>query len=137
MTFDGSPYVPSDLPAAPTGTFTQEGTVPMRVVSSAHVLPLHVLAAFQRQSLAPYPVHVEKSGREFVATFREAKISISGRTAKEAKDLLEEHVESLYALYRSEPHLGAGPLRQLKVMEKYLGEGWQSLYATGSGANIP
>jgi hypothetical protein len=61
---------------------------------------------------------------EYTATFSEAELSRSAETAKEAIEWLKSSIVTLYDLLkkRSPEQLGPLPLRQLRVLGKYLVE---------------
>jgi hypothetical protein len=68
------------------------------------------------------PVHIKDNGDEYILSFKEAEISRSGASAKEALDWLKSSLVKLYELYKSAPALGPLPARQLRVLEKYIVE---------------
>jgi hypothetical protein len=70
----------------------------------------------------PISVSIENiAPGEFVASFEEAEISMSGSSATDAVQGLLYALISVYQEYTGHPLLGPIPAKQLRVLEKYLG----------------
>ena len=72
--------------------------------------------------LKPIPVHLEQDeDGEWVASFKEANISMSGSSANDAQEALAEDIVAAFVLYlEEEDNLGPGPQRQLAALRKYI-----------------
>lgn len=70
----------------------------------------------------PIPVKIETVGDEdYLASFDEANIAISGETYQEAfQNLVAEVLNSFENFIREETNLGPEPSRQLKILKRYL-----------------
>jgi len=77
----------------------------------------------KRVLLKPMSLRIENVGDdEFIASFPEAGIEMSGDSATEAIQLLKSHLVALFDIYRTESKLGPEPQKQLKILEGYIGE---------------
>ena len=63
----------------------------------------------------------ELSDGEYLASFEAAGISITGDTPQDAIRLFKSELIKTYEIYKRE-QLGAGPKKQLAVLEKYIGK---------------
>jgi hypothetical protein len=70
----------------------------------------------------PIKVGIEHIDDEYVAAFDEAGIAFSAATATEALQLLKAQIIYTYEFYKSNERLGPEPLRQLAILENYIGE---------------
>jgi hypothetical protein len=73
--------------------------------------------------LTPIPVEIEVDEYDdVIATFREAGISMSGGTQSEAITALAEQLAAVFTKYKKAAALGPWATKQLKALEKYIGE---------------
>lgn len=72
--------------------------------------------------LEPIPVKIETVGDgDYIASFDEANIAISGETYQEAfQNLIAEILNSFENFIREEGNLGPEPSRQLRILKRYL-----------------
>jgi len=72
--------------------------------------------------LKPIPVKLEQFGEhEFVATFQESNIAVSGESPREVfQDLIGHILDMFEILIGEESTLGPEPTRQLRVLKKHL-----------------
>lgn len=59
---------------------------------------------------------------EFIISFTEAELSRSGETAIEAINWLKSSMVELYEIFKNDNKLGPLPQKQLRILEKYIGE---------------
>src|SRR5207248_538687 len=72
--------------------------------------------------LKPIPVSIRPSGDDFVASFFDANVNVSGETEQEAFDGLREILIATFELFGSAPDEGLGPepMRQFAVLRQFL-----------------
>jgi len=71
---------------------------------------------------AAIPVYVERlRNGEFIASFRQANLAMSGSDETEALELLADDIAHTYSVYtREEHHLGPEPKKQLRTLRQYI-----------------
>jgi hypothetical protein len=72
--------------------------------------------------LKPIPVSIRRLGDEYIASFLEANISVSGETEEEGFGDLANLIETTFKTYTAleEENLGPGPKRQLAILRQFL-----------------
>ena len=70
----------------------------------------------------PIPVAIQRlEADDFVASFEEANLAVSGETSQEAFQNLAIEILNLFEIFsEEESNLGPEPTRQLKVLKQYL-----------------
>lgn len=68
------------------------------------------------------PIELTGSDDEWLASFVDANIAMSGDSPSDALRAVRSEIEDAYKLYRSEPKLGPELARQLLVLESYIDE---------------
>lgn len=107
----------------PLASFTTGATCTIDLSVSAPGLTHLWVPSAKVLMTKPIPVLVEKSEHnDFIATFAEAGLSMSGDTPQEAMTLLAAYITSVFARYKKETSLGPWAVKQLAALEKYLGE---------------
>ncbi|MGC2223839.1 MAG: hypothetical protein WA624_16585 [Methylocella sp.] len=88
-----------------------------------HVLHINELDTDKYYLKEPIEVTITNRGDQILAEFVEAEISVSEDTASEALSWLKGRIVGSYVRFKNQlDKLGPVPVRQLKVLERYIGE---------------
>ncbi len=88
-----------------------------------HVIYLNDLCSTKYYLKEPIEVTIYGLGNEVLAEFQEAEISVSEDTGSEALSWLKARIVGSYVRFKNQrDKLGPVPVRQLQVLEKYIGE---------------
>jgi hypothetical protein len=93
------------------------------VKNAPELMYLDSLGNRKFQLKKPIPIFIrQEDDAEWIATFPEAELSRSGDSAVDAITWLKSSIVELYELFKGEDQLGPLPQRQLRTLERYIGE---------------